>query len=109
MFDGLKEALGAINPTGGNLDIREIGALLGIALNVMLGVVVSVSSIGTLLSGIKYMMSRGDLKALASARQALTYSVVALVLGLGAFAVKAVVLNSLGISAPDLIDETPSF
>ncbi|KKU31188.1 MAG: hypothetical protein UX44_C0007G0012 [candidate division WWE3 bacterium GW2011_GWA1_46_21] len=109
MFNELKTALGGMAPAGGTLAITKIGDLLGIALNVLLGSAVGIGSLGVVLSGIKYVMSKGDPKAKAEAQHALTYSIVAIVLGLGAFAVKAIIFGLLGVTSTDLTNELPSF
>ncbi len=74
-----------------------------------MGVGISVSVIYIGLAGIRYMTSQGDPKATQQAKQALTYSIVAMVLSIGALAVKAIILGIAGVVDPDLTGGTPTF
>jgi len=88
---------------------QGVGHLFGIVLNVLVGVGVSISVIYIGLAGIRFMTSQGDPKATAQARQALTYSIVALVLSVGALAIKTIILDIAGVTDPNLIGGTPTF
>jgi len=101
------------HPSSGS-PVRTIGDLSGIILNIAMGAAFSISVIGVILAGIKYMMSKGDYKAVSDAKQALSYSIVAMILGFGAFSLKLIILNLTGHSPGggglgDLRNETPDF
>ena len=91
------------NPAVTNYD--SIGSIWAVMLNLFLGVAVAASIIGMLVSGIQLMTSKGDWKATAKAKQALTYSVTAIFLSVGAFAIKDLFVGMIGGS----IDDVPGF
>ena len=82
-------------------EIRDIEDLAGVAVNLFLGIGIAISLIALILSGIKYMSSRGDVKAAMGAKQALTYSVVAFIVTVGAFTIMNVILGVLGVENRD--------
>lgn len=82
---------------------------MSVGLNYLLGAGISISVITIILSGIKFMESRGDPKAADSAKNALTYSVVAFLLCGGALTVKTLVFNSIGVSNANLQNSVPTF
>jgi len=87
---------------------RNIGDFLGVGLNVLMGVGLSLSVIFIGISGIRYLSSGGNPDNVDQAKRALTYSIVALVLSVGAVAIKYIIINSiLGVTHVDLIDATP--
>lgn len=94
------------NPFDAGATPDSFGDIFGLGINILIGAVIAVSVITTAYSGIKYTMSQGDPKAVDSARKSLTYSVVALVLALGAITIKAVVGNTIGLTG---INVTPNF
>ncbi len=91
------------NSIGNTGEIKTVEDLAGIVINIALGIGIALSLIATILSGIKYMSSRGDVKAAMGAKQALTYSIVALLVTVGAFAIMGVIINVLGVENPDSI------
>lgn len=88
---------------------ESLGAIISVGLNYLLGIGIAISLITTIISGIKFMESRGDPKAVDTAKNALTYSIIAFLLCGGALTVKALVFNSLGVSNADLQGGTPTF
>ena len=80
------------NPVTGNgfTTIEEYATL---AVNVMLGIAISISFIGVILSGIKYMSAKSDFKAVAAAKLALTYSIVGLLLSIGVFGLLNIIVG----------------
>ena len=92
-----------------NSNFNSISDFLGFALNIAIGVGISMSVIFFVISGIKFMSSGGDPKGTEEARQALTYAVVGLVLVLAAFTVRILILSVLGSADPQLYNEVPSF
>ena len=82
----------------GAADYSSVGYFLGVVVNIMLGTGIAISVISIILSGIKFVMSKGDPKAFVTAKRTLTYSVVAFVLVAGAFVLKIMILNMLGVT-----------
>ncbi|MBD3365840.1 hypothetical protein GF360_00685 [candidate division WWE3 bacterium] len=73
----------------------SLAAVFGVAMNVIMGVAVSLSVIFLGLGGIKYITAKGDAKAAEEARTWLTNAVIGLIITLGALAVKTIVLDSI--------------
>ena len=72
-----------------------LSKVFGAAMNVIMGVAVSLSVIFLGMGGIKYITAKGDAKAAEEARSWLTNAVIGLVVTLGALAVKPIVLGSI--------------
>ena len=72
-----------------------LSKVFGAAMNVIMGVAVSLSVIFLGMGGIKYITAKGDAKAAEEARSWLTNAVIGLVITLGALAVKTIVLGSI--------------
>ena len=72
-----------------------LSKVFGAAMNVIMGVAVSLSVIFLGMGGIKYITAKGDAKAAEEARSWLTNAVIGLVVTLGALAVKTIVLGSI--------------
>lgn len=89
--------------------MQGVGDFLGLGLNIVLGTALAVSMISIIMSGIKIIMSKGDPKAKASAHQALTNSIIALLLSIGAFTIKIIIFNVVGGDFGELRNATPSF
>lgn len=92
-----------------NMGIQGVGQLLGLGLNIVLGSALAISMIAITLSGIKFITAKGDPKAKSAAQSALTHSVLALVLSIGAFTIKTILFNVIGGDFGVLIDATPNF
>ena len=92
-----------------NRPLYGIGEFLGLGINIILGTAFAVSMIAIIMAGIKIVTSKGDPKAKGEAQQALTYSVAALLLAIGAFTLKAVLLGTIGGNFGDLFNVTPDF
>lgn len=86
-----------------------VGDFLGLGLNILLGTAIAISMIALVMSGIKFITARGDPKAKAGAQQALTYSVIAFILAIGAYTIKTVLFNVIGGDYGDLWNPTPNF
>lgn len=86
-----------------NTKITSFEDILGLGINVLLGAAMTASIIGLIMSGIKYMSTRsGDPRKLEEARKALTFSLVALILSVGAFTILNIILNTIGGSPADV-------
>lgn len=95
------------NPTRGTFS--SFSQFFGIAINIVLGTAFTLSILGIILAGIKFVMSAGDPKQIDTAKRYLTAAVVAVVLSLGVFIVKTVILNILGSSEGSLTNVLPTF
>ena len=110
MFDYLSNTIGLSGSAYKSHYINSISDVLSIGLNIMLGSAIAISLIAIILSGIKIMTSKGDMKAKAGAQSALTNSVIAMILTIGALTAKIVVLNILGSSNGDAVrNAVPGF
>lgn len=90
--------------------INSVGAVVGIGINVLMGAGFSASVVFIGLAGLRFVTAGSNPENKERAMNALTYSIVALVLSLGALAVKTILFNSiLGITEPDLVNATPTF
>jgi hypothetical protein len=101
--DILRNVINNTNPDQSGAD--SFGGLMAMGINVATGIVISASVITMILSGYKYLMSRGDPKATATAHKSALYSVVALVLALMAVTLFYAVRNTIGIG----VDNAPNF
>ena len=89
--------------------IDSIGDVLGMVVNILIGVGVSLSLVFIGLAGIRYIMAGGNPDNMEQAQKSLTYSIFALVLTVGAIAVKYIFFSSiLGINDPNLTDPVPT-
>ena len=84
-----------------NPEIIDFQTLLGLGVNVILGVLFVVATGGIIYSGIQFIMSKGNPKAFETAKTSLVYSLVGLVLGVGAFAIKEIIYTSLGVTVAE--------
>ena len=89
--------LEAVSPSHGSF--ATIADFFAVAFNVMFGIGVSLSIVGIILAGIKYVTSRSDIKATAQAKNALTYSIVAFLLVIGGYTIYKIILGLLGAQA----------
>jgi hypothetical protein len=105
MFELLDKIEGA-SPTSGRFN--NIADFFAIIFNVMFGIGLSLSVIGIILAGIKYLTARSDIKATAEAKSALTYSIMALILVLGAFTIYTIIVNLLNADGGTQYVDTPS-
>ncbi|MFA6981458.1 MAG: hypothetical protein WC243_00295 [Patescibacteria group bacterium] len=95
-----------IDDPSGNLP-SSMDDIYQIVLNVMFFVGLAVTLIGVIYAGIQFITSKGDPKATDKAKSALTYSVLGIVLAIGALSVKMLVLNLLGVDDPELVGPLP--
>ena len=90
------------NTDPGPTSVNTFGALMGIGINVLTGIVISVSTISIVISGIKFIMSEGDPKSVDAAKKSLTYSIIGLILGLTAVVAKTVLVNIVDANIADM-------
>jgi hypothetical protein len=98
-WDTLLQRISSSTPAG-ETHVDSAESLIGTVQEYVFGIVLTMTFIATMLSGIKFGLARGDVKAYQEAQRALTYSVVAFLLAAGAFFIRGILLRSLG--APDL-------
>ena len=89
--------------------INSLSSVYGIILNLMFGVGIAITMIAVIASGIKYITSRGDFKAVAQAKNSLTYALLGLFLVIFSYTLKLLVLNSLGLDNPEIVNDVPGF
>ncbi|OGC47807.1 hypothetical protein A2886_00265 [candidate division WWE3 bacterium RIFCSPHIGHO2_01_FULL_42_13] len=80
-----------LNPIANIGEFTTLGDYVAVALNVAFGIGAAISLIAVILSGIKYITSRGDIKAATSAKNALTYSIIAMILTITAYTIVGIV------------------
>lgn len=103
MFDYLPE----ISYSPETKQIESIGDLAGVVINVFFGIALASSVIALVYGGIQYVTSSGDPKAVGVARATIFYSIIAMVLSIGAITFKNIILNILGVTDPNFINATP--
>jgi len=77
---------------------RSIGGILGAILNVVFWVGIALTIIFLILGGIKYITSGGDETKVGAARAQVTNAVIGFVVVIGAFTVKYIIRNLLGVT-----------
>ncbi len=90
-------------------EIEGIGDILGLVMNLLMGLGIGISAIFIGLAGIKFITSGGDPKAVDQSKRALTYAIVAAIISVGALAFRIILLQVIGVEGQDLIDPVPSF
>ena len=86
-----------------------VSDFFGVALNVVFGTVIAISMITMIVSGIKFITAKGDPKAAAEAKSALTNSILGFILGIGAYTLKTIIFNVIGGNYGELVNATPNF
>lgn len=91
------------------LQYDSIADVLGLVLNLLIGVGVALVVIFMVWAGIQYVFSKGDPKAADSARLALTHAIIGLVIILAAGTIKLIVQNTIGAGNVAIDEVTPGF
>jgi hypothetical protein len=89
--------------------ITSFENILGIILNVVMGVGFSISLISIAFSGILYVTSSGEPKNTAKAWSGFLWGAIAGMVTLFAFVIKAAVLGLVGVSNANIVNATPGF
>lgn len=84
------------------IGIENMAQAFALAMNVALGVGISLTVIFLIMGGIQYITSKGDQKAAQEARNSLTNAIIGFVVVIGAFAIKSIVMNLLGADVEGL-------
>jgi hypothetical protein len=108
MFVILNNVAGNIAPNWQLDRYNSLNSIGSAVVNVLLGVVFSVSLITLAFSGILYVMAQGDPKRLETAWRAFIWSVVSMMVALLVVGIKAAVLAAMGTTDTNLING-PSF
>lgn len=82
---------------------------LSVFLNLLLGLGIAVSIIGVLLAGNQFIIAKGDAKAFDKAKRSLTYAVIAVVLAMGVYVVKRIILGLIGEDSGHMYNAVPGF
>ena len=91
----------AANPN--SPELKFITSPLGwvtILANILFVAVLSLSVISLIVSGIRYVLSRGDVKATQTAQTHLMYSIVALIGAVAAYTILIIIKNALNVTYP---------
>lgn len=91
------------------LGFTTLAQVLGLVINVILGVGIALVIIFLVLGGIQYVMSKGDVKAADAARQSITNAIIGFIVILGALTIKAIVQGILGAGNVTVETITPEF
>lgn len=81
--------------TLGNID--TLADAMALAINIVLGIGISLTVIFLILGGIQYITSKGDQKATQEARTSLTNAVIGFIVVVGAFTIKNILSNILNV------------
>lgn len=88
----------------------NVSTILSVIINTLLGVGFSLSIVGVTVSFIMFILSKGDIKAIDKARNALLWSVVAGAVSIGVIAIKnAVFIQTTGVTTPEIVNNVPGF
>ncbi|MCB9823513.1 hypothetical protein H6802_00955 [Candidatus Nomurabacteria bacterium] len=107
MFYYLQKINGSASGLTGS-NFNSIGDVLGLILNVMIGVGISLSIIFIGFSGIRVITSLADPKKYATAMKSFYYSLLGLLLTFAVLLIRIILLNIVGIGG-DLQNATPTF
>lgn len=97
-------AVDVVKPTLGN--INSLADAMALAINIVLGIGISLTVIFLILGGIQYITSKGDQKAAQEARTSLTNAVIGFIIVVGAFTIRTILANLLDVSGTGGIDES---
>jgi hypothetical protein len=94
-----------VNPASG---FSTFSSFAIVAFNVLMGVGVSISIAATAFGLIQIVLSEGDPKKYVKARDSVIWAVAGAIIALGAWSFRQLVLNSLGVTDGNLLNE-PTF
>src|SRR3989344_2937557 len=83
-------------------NITSLTDVFTLAVNVVLGIGISLTIIFLILGGIQYITSKGDQKAAQEARTSLTNAVIGFIVVIGAFTIRTVLLGILDVGEEEL-------
>lgn len=87
---------GGGTPTINGTNLAQLGDIFGRVVSVLIGIAGAIGIILIVIGGIRYILSSGDPKAMQSARNALTFAIIGLIIILLALAIVLLIGNVLG-------------
>lgn len=84
------------------VDFQEPKDFIGVAVNILLGITISVSVLAIMFSGIKLASSKGDPRKMQEAKEYLGNSIKALLLALLAITLEYVIRTSIGATGKNV-------
>jgi hypothetical protein len=100
MLDVLKQTIDGISDEFKIVgDVDNIGTLVIVIINILLGVTFALSIVGIAYSFFLFVISMGDKDAVKRAKTSLTWSVIVLVLCFFVIALKKILFSLLGVSS----------
>lgn len=91
-----------------SIGITSLADAFALAINVVMGVGISLTIIFLILGGIQYMTAKGDQKAAQEARTSLTNAIIGFIVVIGAFTIRTILLNLIGAGTVNIEDVTPT-
>ena len=85
--------------------VNTLADAMALAINIVLGIGVSLTIVFLIIGGIQYITSKGDQKATIEARTSLTNAVIGFIVVVGAFTIKTILGNILGVTGGDIDTE----
>ena len=86
-------------------NIATLADAMALAINIVLGIGISLTIVFLIIGGIQYITSKGDQKATIEARTSLTNAVIGFIVVVGAFTIKTILGNILGVTGGDIDTE----
>jgi len=87
----------------------SVSEILGLVLNIMMGVSFSISLISIAYAGILYVNSSGDPKNAGKAWQGFLWGSITGMVTLGIFVIKNAFVSLLGVTNPNITNAVPTF
>lgn len=111
MFTDLKNVLGqnAITDNERLTQFDDLTTIISVLINFFIAVGFSLSMIGIAYAFIQFIMSKGDPKVQKVARDALTFSIVAMLISLLIVGIKVAVFSAAGVVSGNIIGNDPGF
>ena len=75
--------------------VNTLADAMALAINIVLGIGVSLTIVFLIIGGIQYITSKGDQKATIEARTSLTNAVIGFIVVIGAFTIKTILTSVL--------------
>jgi hypothetical protein len=98
MFSLVNQAVAQVEVSTPQLgNVNTLADIFALAMNITLGVGVSLTVIFLILGGIQYITAKGDQKAAQEARTSLTNAVIGFIIVVGAFTIKNIVGNIINL------------
>jgi hypothetical protein len=109
IFVGVARAATPANVTPITLPFNNLADVFGFLVNVVLGVGIAVTIVFLILGGIQYITAKGDQKAAGAAREALTNAVIGFIVVIGAFTIRTILINVIGVTNDLKVNDVVNF